>query len=115
MASAAAASTVAPGRLGASTEHVGVRERSGPRSARPGWVLSPFDDYPIHQVAAPIAHAGGGHPDFYDRFWFNGYTDEFFFAVAFGTYRNRGVIDAAFSVVSDGQQRSVFASGRAPS
>ena len=78
-------------------------------------MLSPFDDYPIHQVAAPIAHAGGGHPDFYDRFWFNGYTDEFYFAVAFGTYRNRGVIDAAFSVVSDGQQRSVFASGRAPS
>jgi hypothetical protein len=77
-------------------------------------VLSPFDDYPIHQVAAPIAHAGGGHPDFYDRFWFNGYTDDFFFAVALGTYRNRGVIDAAFSVVCDGRQRSVFASGRAP-
>ncbi len=78
-------------------------------------MLSPFDDYPIHQVAAPIAHAGGGHPDFYDRFWFNGYTERFFFAVAFGIYRNRGVIDAAFSVVSDGRQRSVFVSGRAPS
>jgi hypothetical protein len=78
-------------------------------------VLSPFDDYPIHQVAVPVAHAGGGHPDFYDRFWFNGYTDELFFAVALGTYRNRGVIDAAFSVVCDGRQRSVFASGRAPS
>jgi hypothetical protein len=76
-------------------------------------VLSPFDDYPIHQIAAPIAHAGGGHPDFYDRFWFNGYTEEFFFAVALGTYRNRGLIDAAFSVVCDGRQRSVFASGRA--
>jgi hypothetical protein len=77
-------------------------------------VLSPFDDYPIHQVAAPIAEAGGGHPDFYDRFWFNGYTEEAFFAVALGSYRNRGVIDAAFSVVADGRQRSVFASGRAP-
>jgi hypothetical protein len=77
-------------------------------------VLSRFDDYPIHQVAVPIAQAGGGHPDFYDRFWFNGYTDEMFFAVAMGSYPNRGVIDAAFSVVHDGVQRSVFASGRAP-
>jgi hypothetical protein len=77
-------------------------------------VLSPFDDYPIHQVALPIAQAGGGHPDFYDRFWFNGYTEDFFFALAMGIYPNRGVIDAAFSVVYDGVQRSVFASGRAP-
>jgi hypothetical protein len=77
-------------------------------------VLSPFDDYPIHQVALPIAQAGGGHPDFYDRFWFNGYTEDFFFALAMGIYPNRGVIDAAFSVVHDGVQRSVFASGRAP-
>jgi hypothetical protein len=77
-------------------------------------VLSRFDDYPIHQVAVPIAQAGGGHPDFYDRFWFNGYTDDMFFAVAMGSYPNRGVIDAAFSVVHDGVQRSVFTSGRAP-
>jgi len=77
-------------------------------------VLSRFDDYPIHQAAVPIAQAGGGHPDFYDRFWFNGYTDDTFFAIAFGSYPNRGVVDAAFSVVHDGVQRSVFTSGRAP-
>lgn len=77
-------------------------------------MLSPFDDYPIHQVAVPIAQPGGGHPDFYDRFWFNGYTADTFFAVAMGSYPNRGVIDAALSVVHDGVQRSVFASGRAP-
>jgi hypothetical protein len=77
-------------------------------------VLSRFDDYPIHQVAVPIAQPGGGHPDFYDRFWFNGYTADTYFAVAMGSYPNRGVIDAAFSVVHDGVQRSVFASGRAP-
>ena len=74
-------------------------------------MLSRFDDYPIHQAAVPIAQAGGGHPDFYDRFWFNGYTDDTFFAIAFGSYPNRGVVDAAFSVVHDGVQRSVFASG----
>ncbi len=83
-------------------------------SARLRDVLSRFDDYPIHQVAVPIAQAGNGHPDFYDRFWFNGYTEDTFFALALGSYPNRGVIDAAFSVVRDGVQRSVFASGRAP-
>lgn len=78
-------------------------------------MLTPYDDFPLHQVALPFAQAGDGHPDFYDRFWFNGYTeDNLFFAVAMGLYPNRGVIDAAFSTVRDGEQRSVFASGRIP-
>lgn len=77
-------------------------------------MLSPLDDYPVHQTALPLAQAGGGHPDFYDRFWFNGYTEDFYFAVAMGLYPNRGVIDAAFSVVHEGVQRSVFASGPIP-
>lgn len=77
-------------------------------------VLTPFDDYPIHQTPMALAHAGNGHPDHYDRFWFNGYTEDFYFAVALGIYPNRGVIDAAFSVVHERTQRSVFASGRAP-
>jgi hypothetical protein len=77
-------------------------------------MLTPFDDYPIHQTPLPLAQPGGGHPDHYDRFWFNGYTEDVYFAVALGTYPNRGVIDAAFSVVRDGVQRSVFASGRVP-
>ena len=77
-------------------------------------MLTPFDDYPVHQTPLPLAHAGGGHPDFYDRFWFNGYTEDYYFAVALGIYPNRGIIDAAFAVVHDGWQRSVFASGRMP-
>ena len=77
-------------------------------------MLIPHDDYPVHQTSEPLAHAGMGHPDQYDRFWFNGYTEDFFFAVALGLYPNRGVIDAAFSVVHADVQRSVFASGRIP-
>src|SRR5581483_3111201 len=64
--------------------------------------------------ALPLAQSGGGHPDFYDRFWFNGYTEEFYLAVALGLYPKRGVIDAAFSLVADGVQRSVFATGPMP-
>lgn len=30
-------------------------------------MLIPADDLPVHQTAQPLAYAGGGHPDFYDR------------------------------------------------
>ena len=73
-------------------------------------MLLPEDDYPVHQTPQPLAHAMGGHPNAYDRFWFNGYREDLFFAVALGLYPNRGVIDAAFSVVVNGVQHSVFAS-----
>ncbi|MEI8050040.1 MAG: hypothetical protein WCI12_01220 [Actinomycetes bacterium] len=77
-------------------------------------MLSPFDDYPIHQTSLPLAQAGGGHPDHYDRFWFNGYSEDLYFGIALGTYPNRGVIDAAIGVVRDGVQRSLFSSGPLP-
>jgi hypothetical protein len=79
-------------------------------------VLSPFDDYPIHQTPAPIAQPVSADPNHYDRYWFNGYEQdgEFFLGGAMGHYPNRGVIDAAFSVVHDGVEHSVFASGAMP-
>ncbi len=79
-------------------------------------VLSPADDYPLHQSAAPIAHPVSGDLNHYDRYFFNGYDADasLFFAAALGVYPNRQVIDGAFSVVRDGVQRSVLASGRLP-
>src|SRR6478736_6158619 len=77
-------------------------------------VLTPFDDYPIHQTPLPLAHPATGDPNHYDRFWFNGYTDDYYFAAGMAVYPNRGIIDGAFSVVHHGVQRSVFASGRIP-
>ena len=77
-------------------------------------MLTPFDDYPIHQTALPVAHPGSGDPNHYDRYFFNGYREDLYLGVAMGHYPNRGVIDAAVSVVHDGVQRSVFASGRMP-
>jgi hypothetical protein len=73
-------------------------------------VLIPHDDFPIHQTPLPLAHVMDGHPNAYDRFWFNGYSEDYFFAVAMGLYPNRGVIDAAFSWSSGGVQQSVFSS-----
>jgi hypothetical protein len=79
-------------------------------------VLTPFDDYPIHQTSQPLAVASSADANHYDRFFFNGYTADgsLYFGVALGLYPNREVIDAAFSVVHGGQQVSVFASGRCP-
>lgn len=77
-------------------------------------MLTPFDDYAIHQTSLPVAHAGNGHPNQYDRYWFNGYTEDLYFSIGLGVYPNRGIIDAAFSVVHNGVQRSVFASGLVP-
>lgn len=79
-------------------------------------MLTPFDDYPIHQTPEPLAHTASGDRNHYDRYFFNGYDRDggLFFAAAMGLYPNRQVIDAAFSVVVDGVQHSVFASGRAP-
>ena len=74
-------------------------------------MLTKGDDYPIHQTPDPIAYAGSD-PNFYDRYFFNGYSRdaEHFFAVALGVYPLRNVMDAAFCVVSGGVQHSVFAS-----
>ena len=77
-------------------------------------MLHPQDDLPLHQTPEPIAHVATGDRNAYDRYFFNGYTADgsVFFAAALGVYPNRQVIDASFSVVLDGVQTSVHASGR---
>lgn len=86
----------------------------GVQHSRP--VLTPFDDYLVHQTPQPVAHPASSDPNVYDRYFFNGYAPnaELFFAAALGLYPNRQVMDAAFSVVRDGHQHSVHASRRAP-
>jgi hypothetical protein len=75
-------------------------------------MLHPLDDHPIHQTPEPLAHPATGDRNFYDRYFFNGYARDgsLFFAAAFGVYRNRAIVDAAFSVVREGHQYSVHAS-----
>jgi hypothetical protein len=75
------------------------------------WMLTKADDYPIHQTPEPIAFAGTDR-NFYDRYFFNGYSrgGETFFAAALGVYPHLNVMDAAFSIVSDGVQHNLHAS-----
>ena len=107
------------------TPHTGHRPWRGPghtepRRAEPGTpprmrgVLNPLDDYPVHQTPEPLAHVVTSDANAYDRYFFNGYDPdgELFFAVALGVYPNRHIIDASLSVLHEGTQRSVHASGR---
>jgi hypothetical protein len=77
-------------------------------------MLIPHDDFLIHQTPFTLSQPEGGHVDFYDRYYMNGYSENAMFALAFGTYPNRGVVDAGFGTVVDGVQRSIMVSGRAP-
>jgi hypothetical protein len=74
-------------------------------------MLTKADDYPIHQLPEPIATSGTDR-NFYDRYFFNGYTADgsVFFAVAFGVYPHLNVMDASFTVIADGVQHNLRAS-----
>ena len=74
-------------------------------------MITPGDDYPLHQTSRPVRDPGTER-NLYDRFFFNGYDTEgsVFFAVALGLYPGRNVMDAAFSVIRDGVQHNVRAS-----
>ena len=79
-------------------------------------MLTSYDDFPIHQACVPIAHSATPDLNHYDRYFFNGYAADgsLYFGLAMGLYPNRHVVDAAFSVIRDGEQLSTFASARAP-
>lgn len=66
-------------------------------------VLSHGDDYPVHQTADPIAHAGTDR-NFYDRYFFSLLSPDgaLYAATAMGVYPQLGIADAAVSVVLDG-------------
>lgn len=74
-------------------------------------MLHRLDDYTIHQTSRPLLHVATDSANAYDRAFYNGYTEAgSFFAMALGVYPNRGVMDAAFSVLMDGVQHNVRAS-----
>lgn len=76
-------------------------------------MLTRGDDYPLHQTPEPVAFAGGDR-NFYDRYFFNGYSADgsLFFAAALGLYPQLDIIDASFCLLVDGIQHNVRASRR---
>jgi hypothetical protein len=79
-------------------------------------MLTRHDDLPLHQTPEPLAHPATSDRNFYDRYFFNGFARDgsLFFAAAMGLYPNRRVLDASFSLLEGGRQRSLHASRRAP-
>jgi hypothetical protein len=79
-------------------------------------VLTRYDDFPLHQTPEPVAHPATSDRNFYDRYFFNGFTKDgsLFFGVALGLYPHRRVMDASISVLEGGVQTSLHASRLAP-
>ncbi len=77
-------------------------------------MLSLFDDFPIHQTPDPVATPATSDRNFYERYWFNGYTKvgDLYLGVGSGHYPHLGIADAAISVVHDGVQHAFHASNR---
>jgi len=74
-------------------------------------MLTKGDDFPIHQTPDPIAFSGTDR-NFYDRYFFNGYTidGELFFAAALGVYPHLNIMDAGFAVRIGDKQFNLHAS-----
>ena len=75
-------------------------------------MLTGGDEYPLHQMPEPVALVTDRN--FYDRFFYNGYSPDgrLFFAAAMGVYPALDVIDGAFCVMLDGVQHNLRVSAR---
>jgi hypothetical protein len=81
-------------------------------------VLSPLDDYPVHQISEPMRNVGPSDRNFYDRYYFNihgaagvhGSDDELFAVIGVGQYPNLSVADAFVSVLWGDDHRVVRSS-----
>ena len=63
-------------------------------------MLTPSDDYPIHQIAEPVRHVGTSDRNFYDRYYFNLHacSGDLFAVMGMGVYPNLGTHDAFLTV-----------------
>ena len=79
-------------------------------------MITRLDDFPIHQIAQPIAQTASSDRCHYDRFWYNGHDSEgeFYFGVGLCRYPNLGILDCSLSLVIDGHQYAFHGSRRAP-
>ena len=74
--------------------------------------LTSWDDFPVHQIAETVRHAGTSDRNFYDRYYFNlhGSSDELFMIMGMGQYPNLGTQDAFASVTRGDEYHVVRAS-----
>ena len=77
-------------------------------------MITPADDYLIHQTPYTLDTVFTSDRNFYDRYFFNGYARDgsVYFALAMGAYPNLDIHDTSFCAVVDGKQHVVRASRR---
>ena len=75
-------------------------------------MLSPLDDYPVHQIPDTLNHVATSDRNFYDRYYFNCHARDgsVFFVLSLAAYPNLGLMDAFTTVVLDKKQHIVRAS-----
>ncbi len=71
-------------------------------------MITKADDYPIHQLPHPVSEVGTER-NFYDRYFFNGYSkkEDFYFAAVLCLYPNLNIMDASFTLAVDGKQHNI--------
>ena len=77
-------------------------------------MVSPLDEYPLHQVPLPVTWAGTSDRNFYDRCYFNAHdrTGDIFLITGLGYYPNLGTKDA-FVLVRRGDEQTAVHLGDA--
>ncbi|GAA4109447.1 hypothetical protein GCM10022215_03740 [Nocardioides fonticola] len=75
-------------------------------------MISPLDEFPIHQSPAPVLWPATSDRNFYDRNYFNAHdrTGEIFVITGLGYYPNLGTKDAYLLVARNGQHTAVHLS-----
>lgn len=79
-------------------------------------MLSPLDDYPVHQAPRPLALPVTTDHNAYGRYWFGAFERNGRFIVegAFGRYPNLGVVDGSITISVGDHQHAFHASAVAP-
>lgn len=77
-------------------------------------MLTPLDDYLVHQTPETVDRVVTSDRNFYDRYYFNAHTlaGDAFLVVAMGLYPNVGVIDAFATIVVDGKTQYAVRASR---
>ncbi len=77
-------------------------------------MLTPLDDYLVHQTPYPVNQVYTSDRNFYDRYFYGAYTTDgsAYLMIAFGAYPNVGVMDAFATAVIDGKTQYIVRGSR---
>jgi hypothetical protein len=77
-------------------------------------MITPLDDYLVHQTPETVDHVNTSDRNFYDRYYFGAHSldGDAYLMVAMGAYPNIGVIDAFATAVIEGNTQYIVRASR---